>query len=130
MVAPYFHISAKKKVDIEAPYHALEPAGQISYIEVEGDPSKNVEAFQSLVEYMAEKGMGYFSINHPVDRDPICGYVGIIDEVCPRCGRRDGEGIEVGKLLSLKTYQPDPCYAVRASMIEEVEETLTNPIED
>lgn len=129
-IPPYFSISAKKKIDIEAPYHALEPAGHISYIEVEGDPSKNVEAFQSLVEYMAEKNMGYFSINHPVDRDPICGYVGIIDDVCPRCGRKDGEGVEVGKLLSLQTYQPDPGYAIRASMVEEIEETLTNPIED
>ena len=106
-----FQISIKDKVDIEAPYHVLEPAGHISYIEVDGDPEKNVEAFQEIVEYMANKNMGYFSINHPMSRDPICGYVGLIGDVCPRCGRRDGEEIEISKLKKLAICNPDPKYA-------------------
>lgn len=106
-----FQISIKDKVDIEAPYHELEPAGHISYIEVDGDPEKNVEAFQEIVEYMANKNMGYFSINHPMSRDPICGYVGLIGDVCPRCGRRDGEEIEISKLKKLAICNPDPKYA-------------------
>ena len=36
---------------------------------------------------MKEAGIGYGSINHPVDRDPVCGYTGIIDDACPQCGR-------------------------------------------
>lgn len=58
--------------------------------------------------------VGYFAINHPVDRDPVCGYVGYFpDGVCPRCGRREGEGVSVFKLLSLKSYSPDPEYGVK-----------------
>jgi len=32
---------------------------------------------------------------HPVDRDPVCGYQGIIADVCPGCGRvEDGAPFE------------------------------------
>ncbi len=82
-----FEISAYKKLDIEAPYHELTNAGHISYIELDGDPSKNVDAFESIIRHMARVGIGYGAINHPIDRDPVCGYNGIIDDVCPGCGR-------------------------------------------
>lgn len=68
---------------------------------------------------MADSDMGYFSINHPVDRDPICGYIGVIGDTCPRCGRHEGEGVPAGKLMSLLAYSPDPIYAVRPHMLEE-----------
>ena len=93
-VPVYYPISAFKKIDIEAPYHALENAGHICYVEMDGDPTKNLKAFEKLVRYMHDKDLGYFSINHPVDRD-ICGYVGIIDDVCPRCGRKEFEPMTV-----------------------------------
>lgn len=126
----YYPISAFKKVMLEAPYHQYCPAGHIGYVELDGDTSKNVSAFMTLVNYMADAGMGYFAINHPVDRDPICGYIGIIDEVCPRCGRREGEGVSRSKLLSLLAYQPDPKYdARRAYCAAEQSETTTNPID-
>ena len=51
--------------------------------------------------------MGYGSVNHPVDRDPICGYTGVIDEVCPRCGRRAGEAVSVEKLRELRKKYPN-----------------------
>ena len=38
-----------------------------------------------------ESGIGYGSVNHPVDRDPVCGYNGIIEDVCPKCGRTEDE---------------------------------------
>lgn len=38
---------------------------------------------------MKECGIGYGSINHPVDRDPECGYTGIIGDTCPQCGRSE-----------------------------------------
>ncbi len=88
----YYPISAFKKIQLEAPYHNLTNAGHISYVELDGDPSKNLEAFEKIVRYMKEQGIGYGSINHPVDRDPCCGFNGIIDDVCPKCGRRENEG--------------------------------------
>ena len=97
----YFHISIANKIKLEAPYHELTNAGHISYIELDGDPSKNVEAFEKIVRMMKENNMGYAAINHPVDRDPVCGYVGVIGDVCPGCGRRANEAVSVEKLHSL-----------------------------
>lgn len=89
-VPVYYKISAMDKIRIEAPYHALTNAGHISYIELDGDPTKNLKAFEKVIRYMKECGIGYGSINHPVDRDPVCGYNGIIGDVCPKCGRKEG----------------------------------------
>ncbi len=97
----YFHISIANKIKLEAPYHELTNAGHISYIELDGDPSKNVEAFEKIVRMMKENNMGYAAINHPVDRDPVCGYVGVIGDVCPGCGRHANEAVSVEKLHSL-----------------------------
>ena len=88
-VPVYFDISAFDKIALEAPYHALTNGGHISYIELDGDPSDNLEAFESVIRYMKDCGMGYGSVNHPVDRDPVCGYNGIIEDVCPKCGRTE-----------------------------------------
>ena len=87
-VPVYFPISAARKIELEAPYHALTNAGHISYVEMDGDATKNLEAFEAIIRHMKECGIGYGSINHPVDRDPVCGYNGIIGDVCPCCGRR------------------------------------------
>ena len=103
----WFNISAYDKINKEAPYHALTNAGHISYVELDGDTSNNVEAFESVVRCMHDAGIGYGSINHPVDRDPVCGYVGVIGDVCPRCGRRDGEAISPEKLAQLRKQYPD-----------------------
>ncbi len=100
-----YEISAFDKIRLEAPYHALTNAGHISYIELDGDPVKNLDAFEAVVRFMKESGVGYGSINHPVDRDPVCGYTGIINDVCPRCGRREGEGIPKEKLEKLGLYR-------------------------
>ncbi|MDR0943891.1 MAG: anaerobic ribonucleoside triphosphate reductase [Ruminococcus sp.] len=88
----YFPISAFDKIKIEAPYHELTNAGHISYIELDGDPIKNLDAFEKVVRCMKESGIGYGAINHPVDRDPVCGYTGILGEVCPHCGRTEKDG--------------------------------------
>ena len=90
-VPVYFPISAFDKIRIEGPYHALTNAGHISYIEMDGDPTKNLEAFEAVVRAMHDAGIGYGSINHPVDRDPVCGYNGIIGDCCPQCGRQEEE---------------------------------------
>ncbi len=101
-VPVYYPISAYEKLKIEAPYHALTNAGHISYVELDGDTAKNIEAFEQIVRFMQQIGIGYGSINHPVDRDPVCGYSGIINEVCPRCGRHDGEGVSLSKLRAIR----------------------------
>lgn len=88
----YFPISAFDKIRLEAPYRNLTNGGHISYVELDGDPLKNLDAFEQVVRYMKESGIGYGSINHPVDRDPMCGYTGIIDNVCPKCGRKEHDG--------------------------------------
>lgn len=100
-VPVYYPISAAKKIEIEAPYHALCSAGDICYVECEGDISKNPKAFESIILYMKDKGICYGSINHPVDRCPVCGYVGIINDTCPKCGRHEYEAVSVEKLKSL-----------------------------
>ena len=104
-VPVYYPISAFEKIAREAPYHELTNGGHISYIELDGDPTQNLEAFEAVVRAMKEAGIGYGAINHPIDRDPICGYTGIIGEVCPRCGRREGEGVPLSKLQKLGLYK-------------------------
>ena len=93
-VPVYYNISAFRKIKLEAPYHALTNGGHISYVELDGDPLKNLDAFEKVVRYMKEQGIGYGAINHPIDRDPCCGYTGIIDDECPNCHRHEGEVIE------------------------------------
>ena len=88
-VPVYYPISAYDKIKIEAPYHELTNAGHISYIELDGDPLENLTAFEKIVRCMKESGIGYGAINHPVDRDPCCGYTGIIGDTCPCCGRKE-----------------------------------------
>ena len=106
-VPVYYPIRSFEKIKIEAPYHALTNAGHISYVELDGDTCRNLPAFESVIRYMKEQGIGYGSINHPVDRDPVCGYNGIINDVCPRCGRREGEGVSLDKLKELRKSYPD-----------------------
>ena len=90
-VPVYYPISSFEKLNKEAPYHALTNAGHISYIEMDGDPSNNLEAFEAVIRHMKEVGIGYGSINHPVDRDSCCGYNGIIGDSCPKCGRKEDD---------------------------------------
>ena len=102
-VPVYYPVKAFRKIQLEGPYHALTNAGHISYVELDGDACKNPEA---VIRCMKENGIGYGSVNHPVDRDPICGYTGVIDDVCPRCGRREGEAVPVEKLRELRKQFP------------------------
>ena len=102
-VPVYYPISAFDKISIEAPYHALTNAGHISYVEMDGDPTKNLEAFEKIVRHMHDCGIGYGSINHPVDRDPLCGFNGIIGDTCPCCGREE-EGRPFERIRRITGY--------------------------
>lgn len=103
-VPVYYSISAFDKIDIEAPYHALTNAGHISYVELDGDPTENLDAFEAVVRHMKEAGIGYGSVNHPVDRDPVCGYNGIIGDVCPKCGRAESDGVAFERIRRITGY--------------------------
>ena len=102
----WYPISAYDKIQKEGPFHQITNGGHISYVELDGDTANNLEAFESVVRCMHDAGVGYGSINHPVDRDPVCGYVGVIGDVCPRCGRRAGEPISPEKLAELRKKFP------------------------
>lgn len=103
-VPVYYPISAAKKIKLEAPYHALTNAGHISYVELDGDPSNNMEAFEKIIRLMHDAGIGYGSINHPVDRDPVCGYNGIIGDTCPNCGRTEARGARFERIRRITGY--------------------------
>ena len=99
-VPVYYNISITDKIKTEAPYHELTNGGHISYIELDGDVASNVDAFEKVIRIMKESGIGYGAINHPVDRDPVCGYVGVINDVCPRCGRHEFEGVPMEQITA------------------------------
>lgn len=93
-VPVYYPIRAIDKIKIEAPFHDLTNGGHITYIEVDGDASRNIDALDTLVRAMQKYGIGYGSINHPVDRCTECGHQGIIDNECPICGNDNETKIE------------------------------------
>ena len=93
-----YNISAANKLKLEGPYHALTNGGHISYVEFDGDTAMNIKAFMKVIRMMHDNGIGYGAINHPVDRDPVCGYTGVIGDVCPGCGRRECEGVPMERV--------------------------------
>lgn len=105
-VPVYYNVTAYEKINIEAPYHELCNGGHITYVELDGDPSHNLEAFEQIIREMKRVGIGYGSINHPVDRDPVCGYHGIIDgDRCPGCGRSEREeGVPFQRIRRITGY--------------------------
>lgn len=87
-----FHVDVKKDISItdkikkEAPFHAITLGGHITYVELDGEAKKNVRAIAKIVKAMHDEGIGYGSINHPVDTCHTCGYSGVIYDTCPICG--------------------------------------------
>jgi len=100
----YYPIKVYEKIMLEAPYHNLTNAGHISYVELDGDTCKNLEAFEAVIRCMKQAGIGYGSINHPVDRDPCCGYNGIIDNECPKCHRTEQDGPKFERIRRITGY--------------------------
>lgn len=100
----YYNISALDKIRLEAPYHELTNGGHITYIEMDGDPTTNLDAFETVIRTMKECGVGYGSVNHPVDRDPCCGYTGIINDVCPKCGRSESDEQPIERIRRITGY--------------------------
>ena len=86
-----FHVDVKENITIvdkikrEAPFHALTKGGHITYVELDGEAQKNVKAIAKIVKVMNDEGIGYGSVNHPVDTCHNCGYRGVIYDKCPIC---------------------------------------------
>ncbi|SEN76559.1 ribonucleoside-triphosphate reductase class III catalytic subunit [Mesobacillus persicus] len=93
-VPVYYNIRVIDKIKKEGVFHKYTNAGHISYIEVDGDVCKNIKAMDRIVKAMADNGIGYGSINHPVDRCHQCNYTGVIDNECPKCGNDNEEKID------------------------------------
>lgn len=123
-VPVYHKISAREKIDLEAPYHALTNAGHITYIELDGDPSLNLSAFESLILHMKDAGIGYGSINHPLDRDPQCGYSGVIADSCPRCGRVESAEAPFERIRRITGYLVGTLDRFNDAKKSEVEERI------
>ncbi|MDR1604527.1 MAG: anaerobic ribonucleoside triphosphate reductase [Gracilibacteraceae bacterium] len=101
----YFPIAAYDKIRLEAPYHELTNAGHITYVELDGDTAKNIDAFEKIIRCMHDMNIGYGSINHPIDSDPVCGYTGIVGEYCPKCGRQEEEnGVPFDRIRRITGY--------------------------
>ena len=86
-----FHVDVKEtttiveKIKREAPFHAITRGGHITYVELDGEAQKNVRAIAKIVKVMHDEGVGYGSINHPVDTCHSCGYKGVVYDKCPVC---------------------------------------------
>lgn len=89
----WYEISAKRKIELEAPYHEYCNAGHITYVEYGGDPTQNPEAVESIVRWMHDANVGYGAINRAIDTCQVCGYSGIFDTKCPQCGNDDDDKI-------------------------------------
>lgn len=100
----HYKTTIDKKIKAEAPFHALTNAGHITYVELDGDPTSNVTAFEKIVKQMKEAGIGYGAINHPVDRDPVCGFTGVINDICPGCGRTERDGVKFERIRRITGY--------------------------
>ena len=103
-VPVYYNTSISNKIKLEAPYHAYTNGGHISYIELDGDLTENIDAFMKVVRLMKEAGIGYGAINHPVDRDPVCGFTGVINDICPGCNRRESDGVKFERIRRITGY--------------------------
>lgn len=79
-------VSIVEKIRLEAPFHAITRGGHITYVELDGEAKKNPVAILKIVKVMQDSGIGYGSINHPIDTCRKCGYRGVIYSKCPVCG--------------------------------------------
>lgn len=123
-VPVYYNTEAFHKIDVEAPYHELTNGGHITYIELDGNPQNNIQAFEAIIKYMAEKGIGYGSINHSVDYDPLCKYVGIINDECPKCGRKETKDQPFDRIRRITGYLVGTLDRFNDAKRKEVEERV------
>ena len=85
-VPVWVRIDPFTKIDIESQLTGYSNAGCITYVELEGTASNNLDALEQLVDYAMDKDIPYFAINVPNDTCLDCGYTGEFNDKCPVCG--------------------------------------------
>lgn len=91
-VPVWYECSPSHKAKIECPYHILEPAGHIFYVEANADITKNPEAVDAVNRIAFAENAGYVSINHTQGRCELCNHesndpdLHRFGSVCPKCG--------------------------------------------
>ena len=94
----------ENKIATEAPFHKLTNAGHIFYYKVNGDPSKNIDAVKSVIDAMYDGDLGYYTVTLDSDDHPQCGFHGIIDNECPKCGcKNEDEFVRVRRITGYLT---------------------------
>jgi ribonucleoside-triphosphate reductase len=121
-----YPLTAFDKIRLEAPYHELTNAGHISFVEMDGDSLGNLEAFEQLIRAMQKAGVGYGAINHPLDRDPVCGYSGVIGDECPGCGRTEGDGPRFVRIRRITGYLGSSLERINNAKRAEIKDRATH----
>ena len=87
------NISIAQKLKIEAPYHSMCNGGHISYIELDNYPDE--DTIKSIVlNTFKNTDIHYLGINFEIRYCKECNtYLTTEDEVCPKCGSDDIQGI-------------------------------------
>ena len=97
----------ENKIKMEAPYHKLTNAGHIFYYKMNGDLTKNPEAVKAVIDEMYKGDLGYFTITMDSDDCLECGYHGIINNECPKCGCKDeNRFVRVRRITGYLTGSP------------------------
>ena len=97
----------ENKIKMEAPYHKLTNAGHIFYYKIDGDLTKNPEAVKTVIDEMYKGDLGYFTVTMDSDDCLECGYHGIINNECPKCGNKNEDKIvRVRRITGYLTGSP------------------------
>lgn len=97
----------ENKIKMEAPYHKLTNAGHIFYYKIDGDLTKNPEAVKAVIDEMYKGDLGYFTVTMDSDDCLECGYHGIINNECPKCGNKNEDKIvRVRRITGYLTGSP------------------------
>ena len=81
-------VGVLEKIDIESQLTGFSNAGCITYVELDTDIGKNLDALEQIINYALDKDVPYLAINIPNDTCTECGYNDNIPEgeACPKCG--------------------------------------------
>ena len=106
-----------EKIDIEAELTGYSSAGCITYIELDGGVTQNLDALEQIVLYAMEKDIPYLGLNLPNDTCMECGWTGEINDACPACGSTD-----IKRLRRVTGYiTEDYLTSFNAGKVDEVE---------
>ena len=89
---------------LRPPTTPLTNAGHISYIEMDGDPTDNLEAFEKVIRCMKESGHRLRQRQPPGGPGPGVRFLGIIGDQCSGCGRTEADGVPFERIRRITGY--------------------------